>query len=117
MKQVKIINSYDFGRITIDNKEYRQDVIIYPQKVNSHWRRIEGHRLDLEDIQEILKDKPQVLIIGTGYSGLMKVSSKTKEYLEAEGVKTIVEETRKAYQSYNKLCKEAKVVAALHLTC
>jgi len=113
----KMIDSYDFGRIVISGKEYTQDVIIYPTRVDGSWWRKEGHKVYLEDIREILKEEPEVLIVGTGYSGLVKVLPETEEYLKSKGIKLIVEDTRKACQTYNKLCKEAKAIAAFHLTC
>ncbi|GAH23507.1 unnamed protein product, partial [marine sediment metagenome] len=74
-----IINSYSFGSITIDGKNYRSDVIIFPDKINSRWWRKSGHLLSDEDIGEILKYKPEMLIIGTGASGLMMVDQKVKD--------------------------------------
>jgi hypothetical protein len=32
------IDSYEFGRIVIDGREYRADVIILPERVVADWR-------------------------------------------------------------------------------
>ena len=71
-----MINSYSFGTITIDGNKFSKDLIIYPDHINSNWRRKTGHLLTEDDIAEILDYKPEVLIIGIGASGLMKVDDK-----------------------------------------
>lgn len=112
-----MIDSYSFGNIAIDGKTYNQDVIIYPDHVEGSWWRKEGHSLLIEDLQDVIKSNPDVLIVGTGNSGLMKVPSHTKDHLEALGMKLIAQPTEQACRSYNGICKSQKVIAALHLTC
>jgi hypothetical protein len=31
------IDSYSFGVMKVDGKEYRQDLIVFPDKVRSNW--------------------------------------------------------------------------------
>ena len=114
---VSIINSYQFGLITIDDKNYTSDVIIFPDRVKDSWWRRTGHELCLEDIAEVMAENPEVLIVGTGASGLMQVLPEVKQDVEAQGIKLIVQTTDGACQTYNQLCRSQKVVAALHLTC
>jgi len=113
-----LIEDYGFGRIVIDGKTYRQDVIVFPDRVKSDWWRKEGHSLCLEDLKEVLEDPPEVLVVGTGYVGLMRVPREVREKLEEMGIRVVVEKTGKAYRTFNKLLSEGRrVVAALHLTC
>ena len=113
-----MIDSYDFGRIVIDGKKYTNDVIIFPNRVMSSWWRKEGHRLHINDLNEVLKEKVEVLIVGTGYSELMKVPTETKEFIESTGFKLIIQPSKEACKTYNSLVKSGKkVIAALHLTC
>ncbi len=114
---VSIINSYQFGLITINGKNYTLDVIIFPDRVKDNWWRKMGHELCLEDIAEVMTENPDVLVVGTGESGLMKVLPEVKQSLEAQGIKLIGQTTDKACQIYNQLCRSQKVIAALHLTC
>ena len=111
------IKAYSFGRIEIDGKVYQSDVIVYPDKVVSNWWRKTGHQLCVEDIKDVLHSKPQVLIVGTGYSGLMKVLPETEEKLRQEGIKLIVQQTKEACKTFNELVETTFAVAALHLTC
>ena len=116
-KAVVMIDSYSFGKIVIDGKMFTSDLIIYPDEVNDNWWRKNGHLLQKEDLTEIIKYNPEVLIVGTGDNGLMKVPNDTKQFLESKGIELISEETRKACDIYNKLKGKRKIVAAFHLTC
>jgi len=112
------IESYRFGEIIINGKTYTQDLIIFPERIRTNWWRKEGHKLHLEDLTEVLEYKPEILIVGTGYDGLMKVPRELIETLEKKGIKVIVKKTKDACNEFNKYIKEKrKVVAAFHLTC
>jgi hypothetical protein len=112
-----MIESYDFGQITINGRRYSSDVIIFPDHVKDGWWRSKGHRLSLEDLKEVFEVKPEVLVIGTGYSGLMKIPQDVRDYVSARDIELVVENTRQACQTYNRLCESKKVLAAFHLTC
>ncbi len=111
------IEEYDFGRIRVSGSEYRRDIIIHKGKVHANWWRKEGHNLVPEDLKVILDEPPEVLVIGTGYSGLMKVPNETIKFLEERGIKTIIRRTSEACKIFNKLREKQDVSAALHLTC
>lgn len=113
-----MIEFYDFGIIVINGKRYASDVIVFPDRVKDNWWRKEGHRLAIEDLQEVLEAEPQVIIVGTGYSGLIKITDEVKQHLNERGIQLVIERTDDATKTFNKLAKSGeKVVAALHLTC
>jgi len=113
-----MIESYDFGEIIVDGRRYTSDVIVFSDRVKADWWRREGHRLSAEDLEEAMREKPNVLIVGTGYSGLMRIPAETKTFVEGKGVELIAQKTAEACKTFNRLVKsERKVVAALHLTC
>ena len=112
------IDDYSFGRIKIGGKTYVSDVIVYPDKVMPGWWRERGHEVGLGDLREVVKHKPDYLIIGTGAYGMVKVSKKVVKELEKLGIKVIVMPTKDACRKFNELVEaNKKVVAALHLTC
>ncbi|RLI12920.1 hypothetical protein DRO33_02000 [Candidatus Bathyarchaeota archaeon] len=112
------VEAYSFGEIIIDGKRYTSDVIIRPDGVLANWWRKEGHRLHLEDLDKALEVGPEVLVIGTGYSGLMEVPEELRAELEGRGIEVVVENTRRAWKIYNELASSGrKVVGAFHLTC
>ncbi len=111
------IDSYSFGRIVIDGKTYTSDVIIYPGRIDATWWRKEGHLLQLADLVEALQAKPDILIIGTGYSGVMHVPKETVDGIVRRGIELKAERTSKAVEVYNELRGRKTVIAALHITC
>lgn len=112
-----MIDSYSFGCITIDGQQYTADVIVYPDRVDARWWRREGHRLDPADLQEALAAQPEVLVVGTGCYGMMKVPPETAELVRQQGVELVAARTGEAVRQYNALASSRRVVAALHLTC
>ena len=116
MSVVKI-EHYSFGNITIDGKGYTSDVIIYRERVDSSWWRKEGHNLHLEDLKDIVEAKPDILVIGTGAYGVMRVSKEIVAHLESKGIKVHALKTGDAVDLFNKLQKDNLVIGALHLTC
>lgn len=112
------VDSYSFGKITIDGRAYSTDVIIWPDHVKSPWWRVEGHNLIPEDLGEVLVSPPEVLVIGTGCYGHMTVPPETLSELQVRGIEVHVFETGKAVTELNRLAREcADIVAAFHLTC
>jgi hypothetical protein len=110
------IDAYSFGHIVIEGKSYTKDVIIFTRSVFSPWWRKEGHYLYMEDIEAVIREKPHVLIVGKGYSGVMEVPQSLVRKLSEMGMEVIVERTSEAVKTFND--HEGKnVVAALHLTC
>jgi len=64
------------------------------------------------------RKKPEVLIVGTGYYGRMRVAEETLDALRNAGVAVRVENTGEAVAAFNRLQQDyARIVAALHLTC
>jgi len=76
-----MIDSYEFGRIVVDGQAYTSDLIILPDRVDAGWWRKEGHNLCVEDIEQAMSANPDVLVVGTGADGLMKVPDDTREYV------------------------------------
>ena len=111
------IEKYIFGKMKINGENYTSDLIIYPDRINTSWWRKKGHLVQMEDLDEILKQKPDILIIGTGYMGLMKVEQKVKKELSNLKIKFYIERSKKAVEIFNNIQSDKKVVAAFHLTC
>jgi hypothetical protein len=101
----------------ISGQIYTSDLIILPNRIDASWWRKTGHRVCLDDLHGILQEEFEVLIVGTGYSGLMKVDEEVKHYAKSEGFELIIEKTKKAVEWFNALSPQKKTIAAFHLTC
>ncbi len=111
------IEHYNFGSMTIDGQVFDKDLIITPKTILPNWWRQQGHKLQMEDLESIWESEPEILIIGTGKLGVMKVPTEVKARLE-ERLETLhIERTPQAVELYNQLSNSNRVVAAFHLTC
>ena len=111
------IEEYRFGRVVIEGRTYTTDVIVYADRVTSDWWRREGHELSVEDLTDVLREKPEVLVVGTGSPGFMRVLPETRLRLKDEKIELIVKPTEEACALFNTLQTIRKAVACLHLTC
>ena len=100
-----MINEYNFGRIVINKKEYTNDVIILDSKIIEWWRG-EDHHAKVPDFKDI-PDNTEVLVIGTGASGVMKIDPSVLDYFKEKKIRVIAEMTEEAVHVFNKL-KEQK---------
>ena len=112
------IDTYSFGSMTVDGKTYTADIIVFPDHIQSNWWRREGHSLAMEDLEDVVAVKPDILIVGTGASGIMKISAETRQVLKEKNIKLFDQPTDKAYRLFNSYQnKKEKVTGAFHLTC
>ena len=111
------IESYSFGSILIDGEIYTSDLLIFPDKIEASWWRKRSHKVEMEDIPELLQAEADVIIFGTGTYGLMKIDKKVIQHFTNRNIELIIEKTSKAVNTYNEIAENKKVIAALHLTC
>ena len=110
-----MIDSYAFGRMDADGQTYTSDLIIFPDRVKDSWWRKTGHSLCLEDIKDVLGEKPEALVVGTGFYGIMSVEEEVKSKAQSEGIELIVAKTKDAVKSFNELASKKRTVGAFHL--
>jgi hypothetical protein len=113
-----MITNFSFGKIVVNGKTYVDDIKIVRGQVISGWWRKSGHRVDVEDVADILEARPEVLVIGKGSPGLMKTSGPLREELATHHIVLIEKKTSKAIEVFNKFFREGKKVAAgIHVSC
>ncbi len=110
------IDAYQFGRIVIDGQPETRDLIVVPGRVVRNWWRRQGHRLVLDDLQEVLEELPGRLLVGTGAFGRLTPDPAALDRLRARGVTVEVLPTAEAVRRYGEL-DPTSTAAALHLTC
>ena len=109
------IDSSSYGSITVDGKTYRHDVYVLPSgKVEE---REYGHTFTRDQIEYVLKENPEVVVIGKGTSGLAALSDDARALLEKAGIEIIEDHTPAIVDKFNKLAKTKRVAAIIHVTC
>jgi len=113
-----MIEDYKFGLVKVNGKSYDKDLIIDWKDKIEFWQRKQSHLIDIDAIEKALLKFPEVIIIGTGESGIAQVLDETKEEIQKRGVELIIEETPQAIGTFNTLKDQnKKVVGLFHLTC
>ncbi len=113
-----MIETCEFGKIVVHGETYTADLIILPDRIEADWWRQKGHRLQVADLGPVFDAQPDVLVVGTGQMGVMRVDPAVQKRLAAEGIELIVGRTPEACKQYNLLASQSRrVAAALHLTC
>jgi hypothetical protein len=101
----------------VDGEKYTNDLILLPDRVVPNWWREHGHRLSVKDLNEVFDAQLEVLVVGTGAYGAMKVPHETRQATREAGVELRITETGKAWQVYNDLREKRKTAGAFHLSC
>jgi len=115
--------STKFGSVTVNGQEYK-DILVVGEKIIPrdldmlHQEYGTGHVVAPEELDRLLSGEPDVVVIGTGQYGLLKVGESIREMAGEVGVDLIFASTPKAISRYNQLVEEGKKVNALiHVTC
>lgn len=120
-----MIEEYHFGSITIEGKTYNHDVEVrWTGQVLKWWRK-ESHLIDVEDVKRAIEQNPETIVIGTGESGVARVTEEAKKFIEEKGIQLIIDNTEEAAKTFNIILEESeleegkkrKVIGLFHLTC
>lgn len=114
-----MIKQCSFGTMVIGDKTYKSDLVIYPDgRVSDNWWRKSGHRLTVEDIQDLLAAGPEVIVAGTGIFCRMRLNAEIQNVLTAQGIELIAGRTKSAAEQFNRLKQtHMRVGGCFHLTC
>src|SRR6266487_3468264 len=116
------IQSTEFGSITIDGRAYQRDVIIRLNgKVEKRKKALSkevystSHIISLEEAKQVYEEGAERLIVGSGQSGMVKLSDEAVQYFKRKGCKVELMPTPVAIRAWN----EAKgaVIGLFHITC
>jgi dienelactone hydrolase len=112
------IDAYSFGRIRVSGDDFRDDLIVFPDKVEPYWRRRDAHLLSVADLETVIEYSPDLLVVGTGAAGRLRLEPATRQALRRKGIDCIDERTDRAWQIFNdEIGQDRRVVGAFHLTC
>ncbi|MBI4285619.1 MAG: hypothetical protein HY670_06940 [Chloroflexi bacterium] len=116
------ISSSGFGFIVIDGKQYVHDVQILPdgtvKEREASKSRAGSHTVTRTELENIKPTQPDVVVIGTGVSGLVRLAGDIEVYQKRAKLNLMLLATPQAVTEFNRLTGEGKKVAALiHVTC
>lgn len=106
--------TYRFGELRLSNQVLTKDAILTDKTLHYPWWRKEGHRLSWEDLAQINLEGCSTLIVGTGWSGCMKVDPEVIQKLKEKGIEVEIYPSQEAVKRFNTLEGAA---LAIHLTC
>lgn len=117
------IDSTRYGDITIDRARYRQVLIVGGRVMERDYDRLTStygtsHRIGPWEVAELDKGSPEVVVVGKGQSGMLRVEKTFVDHFREKGVEVIAVETPEAVRLFNEKMAEGKRVNGLfHTTC
>lgn len=112
-----MIENYEFGSYIIDGKKYEYDIKLINNKVKIWHGRI-NHYIFVKDVEDLIAFNPELIIIGTGFYGKVRVKDEVVKFAEDKGIELVILPTKEACNAYNKALEEGKNVCGIfHGTC
>lgn len=116
------IEKTKFGSITIAGVEYEHDVLIrLDGKVVKRKKKLSkevygtSHILSLAEAQFVYEKTAEVIIIGSGQEGMLKLSDEAAAFLDEKRCKVKLLPTPEAMQAWNKA--KSPAIGLFHITC
>ncbi len=116
------IDSTQFGSITIGGKTFDHDVVIRLNgKIVKRKKKLSkavygtSHKVSKDEAKFVHEDGAQQIIIGTGQSGILELSTEADDYFRKKKCRIAVLPTPKAIKTWNNT--KEKVVGLFHVTC
>jgi hypothetical protein len=116
------IDSFNFGFIVVDDKQYAHDVVILPdgtvRERNPGKGRLGSHSISRTEIEALTKVQPDVILVGTGVSGMARLARDAEFYLTEPDLNLMLLPSPQLVRKYNQYIEDGEKVAALiHVTC
>jgi hypothetical protein len=115
VEALPMIDKFEFGEMEIAGQTYKNDVVILPDGKVFDLKSTNEHQVSAGELKEIIKAKPEVLIIGSGTIGKLELEPEGLEELRQSGVEVMVYKTIKAVESYKAMRGQRKLAAIFHL--
>ena len=117
------IDKVSWAKVKVDGQDYHQVIIVGDQVLEREKKKLNslfGTTHEIGDWEQalLLSQKPEVVLIANGWSGVLKVKEAFKKKLAEVGIELRIVLTPKVAKEYDRLIKEGKKVNALiHTTC
>jgi hypothetical protein len=122
VEEMARIESFNFGSIVVDEKQYSHDIIILPdgtvRERNSVRGRLGHHSITRSEIESLAKGQPDIILIGTGMDGMARLAKDAEFYLQEPDINLTLLPSLQIVKKYNQYIEDGEKVAALiHVTC
>jgi hypothetical protein len=116
------IEHTEFGSITIAGQTYGHDVVIrLDGEVKKRKKKLSkaiygtSHVVSLDEVRYVYEEGTELLLIGTGQSGQVRLSDEAAGYLQGRQCRVELLTTPEAMRAWNEA--EGAVVGLFHVTC
>jgi hypothetical protein len=116
------IGRTSFGSITIAGETFERDVIIRLNgRVKKRKKKLSkaiygtSHVISLDEARHVYEEGAELLIVGAGQHGLVKLSEEADGYFKRRGCRVKLLPTPEAIRAWNEA--EGAVIGLFHVTC
>jgi len=116
------IEGTSFGNITIDGKTYDHDVVIrldgnIVKRKKKLSKKLYGtsHMVSKDEAKFVFERGSELLILGSGQDGNVRLSPEAEGYLAKKGCKIVIQPTPGALRVFNEA--RGKKIGLFHVTC
>lgn len=117
-----VIDSTQFGSITIDGSEIEHDVLIrLSGEIRKRKKKLSkavygsSHTISLAEAEYIFEKGTEQLILGAGQNGMVTLSEEASAYFKEKKVRVDLSPTPEAIRRWNKA--KGATVGLFHVTC
>ena len=103
------------GEVGVGPSVYRDDIIVFPERV-APWRRQNREAVTTEDIEEVLRYAPDLVIFGDGFVKRVEVRAEVRHCLRRRGIRFVIFPTPRASKIFNQHLGAGRVAACLAVT-
>ena len=116
------IDGTQFGCITIDGADIEHDVLIrLSGEIKKRKKKLSkavfgtSHTISREEAEYVFEKGADRLIIGSGHSGMVRLSAEAAEYFKKQGVRVDLSPTPEAIHHWNEA--KGSTIGLFHVTC
>ena len=105
-----------FGELMVNGKIYYSDMIVWWDGEVEFVTK--NHMLGMETFSMLLRKKPDIVVVGTGQQGCVRVSDEVRHRASDKKIKVFEGKSGSAAKMFSDLAGAGKrVVAFIHTTC
>jgi len=116
------ITATAFGQVAVEGKTYPYDIVIracgkIKKRKKGVARKAYGtsHKVGPKELAKVCRGGPQVLFIGTGQSGKVRLSPEGEQFLRRRAIECHARPTPEVIEAYN--ASNKRKAALIHVTC